>query len=68
MGVRRYHDLGRLRTEAVCRVHAVLCELVPAELASTRERARRSSSSTASSPIPLSRVDGVDDDGSSPNA
>ena len=29
MGVRRYHDLGRLRTEAVCRVHAVLCELVP---------------------------------------
>jgi transposase len=26
---RRYHDLGRLRTQAVCRVHAVLCELVP---------------------------------------
>lgn len=26
---RRYHDLGRLRTQAVCRLHAVLCELVP---------------------------------------
>ena len=25
----RYHDLGRLRTQAVFRVHAVLCELVP---------------------------------------
>ena len=22
---RRYHDLGRLRTQAVCRLHAVLC-------------------------------------------
>src|SRR6478672_10899042 len=26
---RRYHDLGRLRTQAVCRLHTVLCELVP---------------------------------------
>jgi hypothetical protein len=52
---RRCHDRGRLRTQAVCRVHAVLRELVPAELASTCERARRSSSSTASSPIPLPR-------------
>jgi transposase len=26
---RRYHDLGRLRTQAVCRLHALLCELVP---------------------------------------
>ena len=26
---RRYHDLGSLRTQAVCRLHAVLCELVP---------------------------------------
>jgi transposase len=26
---RRYHDLGRLRTQAICRLHAVLCELVP---------------------------------------
>ncbi len=26
---RRYHDLGRLRTQAMCRVHAVLCELAP---------------------------------------
>jgi len=25
---RRHHDLGRLRTQAVCRLHAVLCELV----------------------------------------
>jgi transposase len=24
----RHHDLGRLRTQAVCRLHAVLCELV----------------------------------------
>jgi transposase len=26
---RRYHDLGRLRTQLVCRLHAVLRELVP---------------------------------------
>jgi transposase len=26
---RRYHDLGRLRTQLVCRLHAVLCDLVP---------------------------------------
>ena len=26
---RRYHDLARLRTQAVCRLHTVLCELVP---------------------------------------
>ncbi len=26
---RRYHDLGRLRTQAVCRLHALLRELVP---------------------------------------
>jgi len=25
---RRYRDLGRLRTQAVCRLHTVLCELV----------------------------------------
>src|SRR4029450_14154747 len=26
---RRYHDLARLRTQVVCRLHAVLCDLVP---------------------------------------
>jgi transposase len=26
---RRYHDLGSLRTQLVCRLHAVLCDLVP---------------------------------------
>jgi transposase len=26
---RRYHDLGALRTQLVCRLHAVLCDLVP---------------------------------------
>jgi transposase len=26
---RRYHDLGRLRTQAVCRLHALLRELIP---------------------------------------
>jgi len=26
---RRYHDLGRLRTQALCRLHTLLCELVP---------------------------------------
>jgi transposase len=26
---RRYHDLGRLRTQLLCRLHAVLCEVVP---------------------------------------
>ena len=26
---KRYHDLGRTRTQVACRLHAVLCELVP---------------------------------------
>jgi transposase len=26
---RRYHDLGRLRTQLICRIHTLLCELVP---------------------------------------
>jgi transposase len=26
---RRFHDLGRLRTQLLCRLHTVLCELVP---------------------------------------
>ena len=26
---RRYRDLGSARTQLVCRLHAVLCELVP---------------------------------------
>jgi hypothetical protein len=26
---RRFHDLARLRTQAVCRLHSVLCELMP---------------------------------------
>jgi transposase len=26
---KRYHDLGRSRTQAACRLHAVLCELIP---------------------------------------
>jgi transposase len=30
---RRFHDLGRLRTQLLCRLHAVLCELVPGGLA-----------------------------------
>ena len=29
MWSRRYHDLGSLRTQLVCRLHAVLCDLVP---------------------------------------
>jgi transposase len=29
---RRYHDLGRLRTQVVCRLHTLLCELVPGGL------------------------------------
>ena len=53
---RRYHDLGRLRTQAVCRLHAVLCELVPggATQAAADQPGDRGSS-TASSPIPLWR-------------
>jgi transposase len=30
---KRYRDLGRLRTQLVCRLHAVLCELVPGGVA-----------------------------------
>jgi len=30
---RRHHDLGRTRTQVVCRLHAVLCELIPGGIA-----------------------------------
>jgi transposase len=30
---KRYRDLGRARTQVVCRLHAVLCELVPGGVA-----------------------------------
>jgi hypothetical protein len=30
---KRYRDLGRSRTQVVCRLHAVLCELVPGGVA-----------------------------------
>jgi hypothetical protein len=30
---KRYRDLGRTRTQVVCRLHAVLCELVPGGVA-----------------------------------
>ena len=30
---KRYRDLGRIRTQVVCRLHAVLCELVPGGVA-----------------------------------
>src|SRR6266849_4311720 len=30
---KRYRDLGRTRTQVVCRLHAVLCELVPGGIA-----------------------------------
>jgi len=29
---KRYRDLGRTRTQVVCRLHAVLCELVPGDV------------------------------------
>ena len=32
---RRYRDLGRLRTQLLCRLHSVLCELVPGGFAKT---------------------------------
>jgi transposase len=32
---RRYHDLGSSRTQVVCRLHAVLCDLVPGGFATS---------------------------------
>jgi len=57
---RRYHDLGRLRTQAVCRLHTVLCELVPGGV---RKQLRTSQASavvdsiTAESPVAQAKLE-----------
>src|SRR6478736_8321652 len=57
---RRYHDLGRLRTQAVCRLHTVLCELVPGGV---RKQLRTSQaiavvdSITAESPVAQAKLE-----------
>jgi transposase len=38
---RRYRDLGSARTQPVCRLHAVQCELVPGGFAKKSQRPRR---------------------------
>lgn len=45
---RRYQDLGSLRTQLVCRLHAILCELVPGGFAAESQPHRRSGSSSRS--------------------
>ena len=57
---RRYHDLGRLRTQAVCRLHTVLCELMPGGV---RKQLRTSQaiavvdSITAESPVAQAKLE-----------
>ena len=38
---KRYRDLGRTRTQVVCRLHAVLCELIPGGVPRRSPRPRR---------------------------
>ena len=35
---KRYRDLGRARTQVACRLHAVLCELVPGGVSKEDQR------------------------------
>jgi transposase len=57
---RRYHDLARLRTQAVCRLHALLCELVPGGVRKRLPTSQASAiieSVSADSPIVQAKLD-----------
>ena len=60
MWARRYHDLGRLRRQAVCRLHAVLCELVPGGFGrrlSARQTVEILDGITADSPVAQAKLE-----------
>jgi hypothetical protein len=57
---RRYHDLGGLRTQLVCRLHAVLCELVPGGFArriSATQAIQVLDQVTAHGPVPAAKLE-----------
>ncbi len=57
---RRHHDLGRLRTQAVCRLHTVLCELVAGGVRkqlSTIQAASIVEGLTAESPVAQAKLE-----------
>jgi transposase len=57
---RRYQDLGSLRTQLVCRLHAVLCELVPGGFArriSSRQAISVLAEITAHGPIAAAKLE-----------
>jgi transposase len=57
---RRYRDLGRLRTQLVCRLHAVLCDLVPGGFArriSAAQAIQVLADITAHGPVAVARLE-----------
>jgi transposase len=57
---KRHRDLGRARTQVACRLHAVLCELVPGGFSkriSAPQAARVLSQVTASGAVARARCD-----------
>ena len=57
MWSKRHRDLGRTRTQVACRLHAVLCELVPGGISKdiTAAHAARALESGHSRPVPSRR-------------
>jgi len=57
---RRYRDLGRLRTQVMCRLHTVLCEMTPGGFGkeiSAGQATRALAGITADSPVTLARLE-----------
>jgi transposase len=57
---RRYRDLGRLRTQVMCRLHTVLCEMTPGGFGkeiSAEQATRALAGITADSPVTQARLE-----------
>jgi transposase len=57
---RRYRDLGRLRTQVMCRLHTVLCEMTPGGFSkeiSTGQAIQALAGITADSPVTQARLE-----------
>jgi transposase len=57
---RRYRDLGRLRTQVMCRLHTVLCEMTPGDFGkeiSAEQATRALAGITADSPVTQARLE-----------
>ena len=53
---KRHHDLSRGRNQVACRLHAVLCELVPGGLAKEISAAQADQILAGAAPAPLSAL------------